>query len=215
MKCKKCGADKLNLRCENCNTISIDKLAVVWSLGIVPLMFVGAFLYAHYQATHPQAMPRVESALVDKHKDQIEEFFRVMKTKKKTVSSFEYLGWQSYQRGPLKCGDYQDGHTDNCRVFFVDGQANPKLAKVHCPEVLAFAKELGATNEFTNELNQATSISESSLAHCILNYKTGYLLTGTSSNKVPFAVYLYQNEANFPELVVSPRYENMKVKLLN
>ena len=214
MRCRKCGQERLGWRCESCKTYSIYlSYGLVWLL-IVPLLWIGAFLYAHYQQTHPQPVPRVKSSLVDAHKNQIEEFFREMKTKKKTVSSFIYLGWQSFERGPLKCGDYQDGHTDNCRVFFVDSEANPELAKVHCPQVLAFAKALGATNEFTKELNEATPISDNSLANCISNYTSGYLLTGTSRNKVPFAVYLYENEADFQELVVSPRYENMKVKLI-
>jgi len=164
VRCRKCGQDRLGWRCESCKTYSRGvSLGLAWLL-IVPLLWIGAFLYAHYQQTHPQVVPRVKSPLVDAHKDQIGEFFREMKTKKKTVSSFEYLGLQSFERGPLKCGEYQTGHTDMCMVFFVDGEANPDLAEVHCPQVLAFAKELGATNEFTKELNEATPISENSLA---------------------------------------------------
>ena len=212
MKCLKCGNERGFFGCRACfpfRTLALENLTYLLIIG---LLFIGAIIYAVWQEQHPTIPPRVPSALVDAHKDQIEVFFKEMKTEKATLSGFEYLGWESWPRGPLTCGDYQEGHTDTCRVFSA-GIANQKLASDHCSQTLNFAKALGATDEFTKELNRPTSISESSVEHCIANYKTGYLLTGVSKNKVPIAFYLYENEASYEQLVLSLRYEHMDMKL--
>jgi hypothetical protein len=212
MKCEKCGQGKTLFGCQACHpyrTLALENLSCLLIIG---LLFLGAIIYAVWQDQHPTKPPRVPSALVDAHKNQIDSFFKEMKTEKAKLSGFEYLGWESWPRGPLTCGDYQEGHTDTCRVFSA-GIADQQLASEYCSQTLTFAKALGATEEFTNELNEPTALSERSLVHCIANYKTGYLLTGISRNQVPIAFYLYANDANYEQLVLSPRYEHMDMKL--
>jgi hypothetical protein len=68
------------------------------------------------------------------------------------------------------------------------------------------------SNEFTLEANEPREITAQSVDHCVENFKSGYLLTGTSDNDVPFAIHLLNSDYGL-QLTISPRYENPDLKL--
>lgn len=211
MKCPKCGADKGLFSCPKCGT---------WNAGLgctlIFLAVIGAGYYVFWalQQPYPHRTERIQSNLVTEHKDQIHQFFKEMKANKETLESFEYTGQDFWEQGPLSCLDIFEGHTDMCWDFYVPDLGKTDQGILLCSEAIDFAKGLGASDEFTKNRNIATPLGSSSVNNCAENYKRGYLLTGTATNDVPFSVYMYQNEAEYITLVVSPRYENLDIRLL-
>jgi hypothetical protein len=136
------------------------------------------------------------------------------KSKRELIADFNGLSPDTSQIGPLTCGEYFLGHSDRCitfRTYFSGGL--PEEDSFYCEQALAFAKALGATDEFTMDVNEARSISTKSIEHCVANFTSGYLLTGVSDNKVPFAIYVMNSDYAL-QLTISPRYENPDIKLL-
>jgi hypothetical protein len=200
-------------RAENTGCFSEILAGLLWFL-FVGFLFFCAFLWYLWQTAHPPKMEKIESSMVTEHKAEIDDFMNQAKSKRNLIKNFEGLSQETYPAGPLSCGEYFLGHTDRCiafRAFFQNGL--PEKESVYCEQALAFAKAIGATKEFTMEVNEPSDISSGSLGHCIDNFRTGYLLTGTSKNNVPFAIHLIYSDYGL-QLTLSPRYENPDMKLV-
>ena len=217
MKCQTCGNDMDAFGCPTCRVeksgcVTEILEALVWLL-IVGFLFFCAFLWYLYQTAHPPKMEQIESSLVTEHKGQIDEFMNLAKSKRNLIPDFKSLVPETAQIGPLTCGEYFLGHSDRCIAFrtYVEGGL-PEADSFYCKQALAFAKSLGATNEFTLEANEPREISAQSVDHCVENFKSGYLVTGTSFNDVPFAIHLLNSDYGL-QLTISPRYENPDLKL--
>lgn len=216
MKCQTCGSDMDAFGCPTCR---VDKRGCVSAIGalvwylLVGLLFFCAFLWYLYQTANPPKMEQIESSLVTEHKGQIDEFMNLAKSKRNLIPDFKGLGPETSQIGPLTCGEYFLGHSDRCIAFrhFFEGGL-PEADSFYCKQALTFAKSIGATNEFTLEANEPIEITAQSVDHCVANFKSGYLLTGTSFNDVPFAIHLLNSDYGL-QLTISPRYENPDLKL--
>lgn len=218
MKCQTCGKDMDAFGCPNCRVEEkfwvTEVLETIFWFIFVGFLFFCAFLWYLWQTAHPPKMEAVPSSLVKEHKAEIDTFMNLAKSKRELIPAFESLGPETGQIGPLTCGEYFLGHSDRCiafRTYFSQGL--PEGDSFYCKQALAFAKALGVKDEFTMEANEPRPIGTNSLEHCVANFKTGYLLTGVSANKVPFAIHLMNSDYAL-QITLSPRYENPDIKLL-